>query len=106
VYKLRHESYDSNTLKNDIALFKMDTPVDTQHVCLLMGLIIRGKQVKYPWMAVQYILIFYALAWVTGWGTTSEGGQQASVLQELELGIVDDQTCYDAMTGALRTFRG
>ena len=52
------------------------------------------------------ILIFYGLAWVTGWGTTSEGGQQASVLQELELGIVDDQTCYDAMTGALGTFWG
>ena len=29
MYKLRHESYDSNTLKNDIALFKMDAPVDT-----------------------------------------------------------------------------
>ena len=29
MYKLRHESYDSNTLKNDIALFKMNAPVDT-----------------------------------------------------------------------------
>ena len=29
MYKLRHEAYDSNTLKNDIALFKMDAPVDT-----------------------------------------------------------------------------
>ena len=54
----------------------------------------------------MYIDIFYGLAWVTGWGTTSEGGQQASVLQELELSIVDDQTCYDAMTGALGTFWG
>ena len=54
----------------------------------------------------MYILIFYGTACVTGWGTTSEGGQQASVLQELELGIVDDQTCYDAMTGALGTFWG
>jgi hypothetical protein len=53
-----------------------------------------------------YKILLYALAWVTGWGTTSEGGQQASVLQELELAIVDDQTCYDAMTGALGTFWG
>ena len=54
----------------------------------------------------MYILTPYGLAWVTGWGTTSEGGKQASVLQELELGIVDDQTCYDAMTGALGTYWG
>ena len=29
MYKIRHEAYDSNTLKNDIALFKMESPVDT-----------------------------------------------------------------------------
>ena len=77
-----------------------------QHVCLLMGLIIREKQVNYTRNEWLFIIIFYVTAWVTGWGTTSEGGQQASVLQELELGIVDDQTCYDAMTGALGTFWG
>ena len=75
-----------------------------RHVCLLMGLIIRGKQVSYTRCGWLFIIIFYGLAWVTGWGTTSEGGQQASVLQELELGIVDDKTCYDAMTGALGTY--
>ena len=73
-----------------------------RHVCLLMGLIIRGKQVSYIRHGWKYI--FYALAWVTGWGTTSEGGQQASVMQELDLSIVDDQTCYDALTGGLGTF--
>ena len=37
IYKIRHESFDSNTLKNDIALFKMDETVDTSvyvPVCL------------------------------------------------------------------------
>jgi len=46
------------------------------------------------------------MAWVTGWGTTTENGKQATVLQELELKIVDDKTCYDAMTGALGTYWG
>jgi len=93
VYKLRHESYDSNTLKNDIALFKMNAPVDTSiylPVCMPPhGANYEGKT-----------------AWVTGWGTLSEGGSQSSILQELELPIVDDQTCYAAMTGALGTFWG
>jgi len=87
VYKLRHESYDSSTVKNDIALFKMNAPVDTSiylPVCMPPhGANYEGKT-----------------AWVTGWGTLSEGGSQSSILQELELPIVDDQTCYAAMTGA------
>ena len=31
------------------------------------------------------------------WGTTAEGGPQSSVLQEVELTVVDDQTCSKAM---------
>ena len=31
------------------------------------------------------------------WGTTAEGGPQSSVLQEVELIVVDDQTCSQAM---------
>ena len=45
-------------------------------------------------------------AWVTGWGTTKENGAQTTILQELELAIVSDQTCYSAMTGALGTYWG
>jgi len=93
IYKIRHESFDSNTLKNDIALFKMDETVDTSvyvPVCL-------------PAHGEDYV---GKTAWVTGWGTTAENGNQATVLQELELTVVPDQKCYDAMTGALGTFWG
>lgn len=93
VYKLRHEEYNPNSLKNDIALFKMDKEVDTAiylPVCL-------------PPHGEDYV---GKKAWVTGWGTTTEGGVQATILQELELGIVSDKTCYDAMTGALGTYWG
>jgi len=92
-YKVRHEEYDSNTLKNDIALFKMDEEVNTDiylPVCMPPhGAHYEGKK-----------------AWVTGWGTTKENGAQATILQELELAIVSDQTCYSAMTGALGTYWG
>ena len=36
--------------------------------------------------------------WVLGWGRLSEGGQLATVLQELELLIVDDATCAAKMS--------
>jgi len=93
VYKIKHEEYDSNTLKNDIALFKMDSPVNTDiylPVCM-------------PPHGAEYE---NKKAWVTGWGTTSENGDQATVLQELELAIVSDSACYSAMTGALGTYWG
>ena len=32
-----------------------------------------------------------------GWGTIAEGGAQSEVLQEVELTVVDDQTCSQAM---------
>ena len=37
-----------------------------------------------------------------GWGTTAEGGAQSSVLLEVELIVVDDQTCSQAMAGGGR----
>ena len=46
------------------------------------------------------------LAWVTGWGKISENGVQATILQEIELKVVNDQTCYDVMTGELGIFWG
>ena len=37
-----------------------------------------------------------------GWGTIAEGGAQSSVLQEVEVTVVDDQTCSQAMTAGGR----
>ena len=37
-----------------------------------------------------------------GWGTTDEGGAQSSVLLEVELIVMDDQTCSQAMAGGRR----
>ena len=38
---------------------------------------------------------------VAGWGTLSEGGAQATILQEVEVTVVSDQNCSLALTQAL-----
>ena len=83
---VRHPAYHWSSLKNDIALFRLEEPVDSQvysPVCL-------------PPRSADYT---GQTGWVLGWGHTSEGGIQASVLQELELLVVSDATCYDKMFG-------
>ena len=83
---LRHPAYNHYSLVNDIALFRLEEPVNTQiynPVCL-------------PPRSQDYT---GKTGWVLGWGRTSESGEQATVLQELELQVVDDGTCYDKMKG-------
>ena len=83
---IRHPAYNAWSLVNDIALFRLEEPVDTQvynPVCL-------------PPRSQDYT---GKTGWVLGWGKTQESGQQATVLQELELRVVDDATCYNKMNG-------
>ena len=42
--------------------------------------------------------------WVLGWGRTQEGGEVSDTLQELEIRVVEDQRCLEAMSG--QTFPG
>ena len=37
--------------------------------------------------------------WVLGWGRTQEGGAVSDTLQELEMAVVEDEVCYEAMSG-------
>ena len=41
--------------------------------------------------------LYVSSALVIGWGTTAEGGPQSNILLEVELTVVDDQTCSKAM---------
>ena len=87
IHKVRHPDYNGWELVNDIALMRLDQPVDTSvysPVCLP------------PSASADYT---GKTGWVLGWGRTLESGPQAQVLQELELEVVDDQTCYDKMNG-------
>jgi len=83
---IRHPDYSAITYNNDIALLRLASPVDTSlyvPACL-------------PKAGSDYV---DKLVWVLGWGRTQENGEVSDVLQELELKVVDDATCYEAMDG-------
>ena len=84
--RIRHPDYSAITYNNDIALLRLASPVDTSlyvPACL-------------PKAGSDYV---DKLVWVLGWGRTQENGEVSDVLQELELKVVDDATCYEAMDG-------
>jgi len=76
---ITHEKYDDATVENDISLLKLEKSMkDFEPVCLpKQGHDFTGK------------------ATVTGWGTTSEGGDLADILQEVVVPIIDDKTCKE-----------
>ncbi|XP_015207382.1 ovochymase-1 isoform X2 [Lepisosteus oculatus] len=77
---LRHKDYDPKTHKNDIALLKLEKPLDFNN-CV--------RPVLLPTIELQPS----KLCTVTGWGTTSENGPRALRLQEVNITILDQNTC-------------
>ena len=83
-YRVRHPQYNDYTLENDIALLRLESPVNTSvyvPACL-------------PGPGADYV---DKMVWVLGWGRLAESGQVADTLQELEIKVVDDATCASAM---------
>merc|ERR1712002_189199 len=74
--KITHEKFNGNTFENDISLLHLESKAEFEPVCL--------PEDGYD---------FTGFATVTGWGTTSEGGNLADILQEVVVPIVDDKTC-------------
>lgn len=78
-----HPKYDVNTVDNDIALLKLSETVEysngVQPVCL-------------PCSATPAALQGQN-GTVTGWGTTSSGGDTSDVLQEVELPLLSTTEC-------------
>jgi len=80
-----HEDYDSWTINNDICLLEID------------GTITMGEHVKpigFPDDGQEYDE--GTTCTVTGWGTTSEGGSLASILQKVDVPVVSDDHCRDS----------
>jgi len=82
---IRHEDYKLRSYDADITLVKLESPVAynafIKPVCLPDQ--DQDETIKDS-------------CYVTGWGRTQEGGQQAKVLQEAKLPIVSRKTCSDA----------
>jgi len=81
---IKHSSYNPQTSDFDIALLKLAEEVDLDTytpVCLPNTADnFEGKN-----------------AWVYGWGTTSFGGVSSNKLLEVEVPVVSNQVCADAM---------
>lgn len=77
-----HPNYNPTNNDNDVALLELTTAAT----------IITGTVETIPLNPNDDISVG-TLATVTGWGTTSSGGSVASILQEVTLPLVSNQTC-------------
>ncbi|XP_035513490.1 suppressor of tumorigenicity 14 protein homolog [Morone saxatilis] len=83
---IAHQDYNSLTYDNDIALMELDAIVTLNQniwpICL--------PSPTYDFPAGQ-------VAWITGWGTTREGGLAATILQKAEVRIINSTVCKSLM---------
>merc|ERR1712038_1556086 len=69
-----HEDYDSWTITNDICMLHLEDSAD-----------LSGQEYPSGHMCT-----------VSGWGTTSEGGALARILQKVDVPVVSDDDCRDS----------
>ncbi|XP_037833029.1 ST14 transmembrane serine protease matriptase b isoform X2 [Kryptolebias marmoratus] len=83
---IAHPNYNKVSFDNDLALMKLDSDVSlNQHIwpiCLPSS--------TYDFPAGQE-------AWITGWGTTQEGGELAKSLQKAQVRIINSTVCRGLM---------
>merc|ERR1712045_78852 len=80
-----HEEYDSFNINNDICMLTLE------------GTISMGSNVAT--ISIPYSMEEYdegTVCTVTGWGTTTEGGSLARVLQKVDVPVVSDEHCRDS----------
>lgn len=86
-----HPNYNSVTQDNDIALLRL-----TSNAALNQFV----QPIDYARSPAQdSILDPGDMIWVTGWGTTTEGGDTAQILQEVSVPIVANRTCNSQVGG-------
>lgn len=82
-----HESYDANSLKNDIAVLRLSRSVsftsDIAPICL-------------PDAYIENDLTRVGDPTIIGWGSTRTGGSTSSVLRQAPINVVDVSTCNNA----------
>ncbi|XP_028513970.1 transmembrane protease serine 9 [Exaiptasia diaphana] len=87
---IRHKGYNSVTHANDIALLKLERPIEQSKGVKIISLPEQGQRVEIG-----------TKCYITGWGR-NEARQSMNVLQEAELKIDDFNTCYNRMSGVQR----
>jgi len=82
---IMHEDYDDWDITNDICLLELETPATFGSHVAAISLPSANEEYDEGTMCT-----------VTGWGTTSEGGSLARVLQKVSVPVVSDDHCRDA----------
>ncbi|XP_047473697.1 trypsin-1-like [Penaeus chinensis] len=80
---IQHEGYNGFTISNDISLLKFSQPLTFNNFVSAIDIPAQGHAASGDCI-------------VSGWGTTSEGGNTPSVLQKVSVPIVSDAECRDA----------
>ena len=80
-----HEDYDSWNINNDICLLELETAATMGSHVATISLPSANEEYSEGTMCT-----------VTGWGTTSEGGSLARVLQKVSVPVVSDDNCRDS----------
>ena len=84
--RIRHPEYNDWTFRNDLALLRLATPVNTS---VYVPSCLPAPDTDHTGSDV----------WVLGWGRTQEGGEVSDTLQELQMTVVGDEECHRAMSG-------
>jgi len=82
---IMHGDYNHWTIENDICLLELETPVTMGEYVGTISLPDQNEEYE-EGVECQ----------VTGWGTTSEGGYLAKVLQKVTVPVVSDEKCRSA----------
>jgi len=82
---IMHGDYNHWTIENDICLLELETPVTMGEYVGAISLPDQNEEYE-EGVECQ----------VTGWGTTSEGGYLAKVLQKVTVPVVSDEKCRSA----------
>jgi secreted trypsin-like serine protease len=85
---IRHPSYNSRLIQNDIAIFELATPVTYNDYIL---------PACYPAQTDTYA---NQQSIATGWGTTSSGGAAATNQREVQMTVLTDAACRTKFGGA------
>ncbi|CAL8124258.1 unnamed protein product [Orchesella dallaii] len=83
--KIVHPSYNFFTYENDLALLKLETPVNLTATPHIVPICLPGSD----------DLLIGENATVTGWGRLSEGGQLPNTLQYVQVPIISNDKCRD-----------
>lgn len=84
VQSTKHPYYDSKSMIYDIALVKLETPMELGECVGTVCLPTDGQDIP-----------LFSQCWITGWGTLKSGGAQPDVLKEAAVSVINNKACVE-----------